>query len=150
MNINSLKLIGHGLGAHIVGIAGKNVKCGKLPSIVGLDPAAPLFESPELEERLCDTDAKLVEVVHTNAGWLGISSPLGHIDFYPNGGTTQPACDLGLISTCAHVSACAYYAASLLNPLVIQAYECDSYNDMTKGLCKSSGKILNNFLVYNK
>lgn len=58
----------------------------------GLDPALPLFTLGNKDARLDKHDAKHVEVIHTCGGYLGFSSPLGHIDFYPNGGTRQPGC----------------------------------------------------------
>lgn len=38
------------------------------------------------------TDAILVQVIHTNAGYLGMQEAIGTADFYPNGGTSQPGC----------------------------------------------------------
>ena len=45
--------------------------------------------------RLDLTDAKFVDVIHTNSGTIydaAISIPvsIGHVDFWPNGGTIQP------------------------------------------------------------
>lgn len=42
--------------------------------------------------RLTRDDANFVQVIHTNAGILGESAPIGHIDFCVNGGTMQPGC----------------------------------------------------------
>ena len=48
--------------------------------------------------RLDPTDAKLVDVIHTDGrdgtldSGLGLSRPCGHVDFYPNGGHVQPGC----------------------------------------------------------
>lgn len=47
--------------------------------------------------RLDVTDAKFVDAVHSNAapiflGGLGMPEPVGHVDFYLNGGQTQPGC----------------------------------------------------------
>jgi hypothetical protein len=39
-----------------------------------------------LKERLDKTDAKYVDVYHTDAGALGTSLAIGHADFFPNGG----------------------------------------------------------------
>lgn len=61
-------------------------------SLSGLDPALPLFTLGNKDARLDKHDARHVEVIHTCGGYLGFSSPLGHIDFYPNGGTRQPGC----------------------------------------------------------
>nr|CAH7728372.1 unnamed protein product [Callosobruchus chinensis] len=57
---------------------------------MGLDPAGPFFTVKNLDNRLDSTDAKFVQVVHTNDGFLGFSGQLGHADYYPNGGKTQP------------------------------------------------------------
>lgn len=43
-------------------------------------------------------DAEFVEVIHTNGGslWtgdLGVDKPVGHVDYYPNGGTNHPGCN---------------------------------------------------------
>ena len=59
---------------------------------LGLDPALPLFTLGNKDARLDKHDARHVEVIHTCGGYLGFASPLGHIDFYPNGGTRQPGC----------------------------------------------------------
>lgn len=48
--------------------------------------------------RLDRNDAKFVDVVHTDTlpltrGGLGMKDAIGHVDFYPNGGHTNPGCD---------------------------------------------------------
>lgn len=58
VSLNDITLIGFSLGAHIAGIAGKHVQTGKLPKIVGLDPAGPLFSLNKPHERLDRLDAK--------------------------------------------------------------------------------------------
>jgi pancreatic triacylglycerol lipase len=71
MNFSTLSLIGHSLGAHIAGIAGKRVTRGRVQSIIGLDAAGPLFLMGESENRLDSTDALYVEHIVTNGGTLG-------------------------------------------------------------------------------
>ena len=60
--------------------------------MTGLDPAGPFFTLVSSAYRLDDGDASYVDVIHTNAGVAGTIRRTGHIDFYPNGGTTQPGC----------------------------------------------------------
>ena len=67
--------------------------------MVGLDPAAPLFSIGNTDQRLDTTDAEFVDVIHTHSGYLidtGLSfvDPIGHVDFYPNGGRSQVGCGL--------------------------------------------------------
>ena len=57
-----------------------------------------MFEDYGEEVHLWKDDADFVDVVHTNAdllmyGGVGIGIPIGHVDFYPNGGKRQPGCD---------------------------------------------------------
>jgi len=47
------------------------------------------------EGHLSRADATFVDVIHTDGGNLGFARPIGHADFYPNGGSRhQPGCDL--------------------------------------------------------
>lgn len=92
MDLSNLIVIGHSLGAHIAGIAGQNVKSGRLPIIVGLDPAYPLFKKNKMDERLSIMDADYIQIIHTNGGHLSIPYPMGDADFYANWGKDQPGC----------------------------------------------------------
>uniref|UniRef100_A0A915JK89 Lipase domain-containing protein n=1 Tax=Romanomermis culicivorax TaxID=13658 RepID=A0A915JK89_ROMCU len=63
-----------------------------------LDPAGPLFACQNESIRLDPSDARFVQVIHTNGdslsrGGLGALQRMGHVDFYPNGGVTQPGCN---------------------------------------------------------
>lgn len=60
---------------------------------LGLDPALPFFTTVDRHSKLDKSDAKFVDIVHTNAGVFGKIEPSGHVDFYINGGQTQPACE---------------------------------------------------------
>lgn len=64
-----------------------------LVSLLGLDPALPLIPM-EAEVSLDEGDATFVDIIHSAAGYLGQPGPMGHADFYPNGGAQQPGCDL--------------------------------------------------------
>lgn len=57
-----------------------------------LDPAKPLFAHADLSNRIDPSDADFVEIFHTSTNILGLGTPSGHVDFYPNGGAQQPGC----------------------------------------------------------
>lgn len=77
--------IGHSLGAHVVGAAGKRT-AQQMYSVVGLDPAGPLFSLDAPANRLHHTDAYYTESIVTDAGRLGFEHPICHGNFYPNFG----------------------------------------------------------------
>lgn len=91
-----IHLIGHSLGAHAAGYAGSRIT-PRVSRITGLDPAGPYFEWTDPRVRLDPTDAQFVDIIHTDGQahvqlGLGLLQPLGHVDFYPNGGLEQPQC----------------------------------------------------------
>ena len=113
-------MIGFSLGAHVAGFAGNQLKnlsriTGKSSQILreiiqlyisyvflGLDPAGPLFEGYDPTVRLDKSDADYVDIIHSNGeslivGGFGAWEPLGHVDFYPNGGRAQRGCQHFLI-----------------------------------------------------
>ena len=69
------------------------------PLKTGLDPAGVGFENEKPMARLDPTDAKFVDVIHTDAREgplgtsMGVRQPSGHVDFYPNDGKQQAGCD---------------------------------------------------------
>lgn len=86
LDLNDLIMVGHSLGAHICGIAGKNMIYGQPRAIIGLDPALPLFHLKNVNHRLHYTDARYVQIIHTSGGFLGVKHPIGHagINIYKN------------------------------------------------------------------
>lgn len=62
--------------------------------LLGLDPAKLLYESKSADERIAAGDAKFVDVIHTSSDTIGLHAAVGDIDFYPNGGKSQPRCVL--------------------------------------------------------
>jgi len=91
---SSCHCVGHSLGAHVCGHAGKYTNFGR---ITGLDPAGPSFEDYSPEARLNSTDAEFVEIYHTDGRGAkaidqGTWKPIGDVDFYVNGGKLQPMC----------------------------------------------------------
>ncbi|NWR54172.1 LIPR3 protein, partial [Bucorvus abyssinicus] len=92
---SEIHLIGHSLGAHTAGEAGRRMR--GISRITGLDPAGPCFEGTPPEVRLDPSDANFVDVIHSNAAHFpavgyGMYNTTGHLDFYPNGGSVMPGC----------------------------------------------------------
>jgi hypothetical protein len=93
-------IIGHSLGAHIAGYCGDRIH--GLGRITALDPARPFFQHMPKSVRLDRGDARFVDAIHSdftpeNAILLimsfGMTTPVGHVDFYPNGPPLfQPGC----------------------------------------------------------
>jgi len=101
--MEKITLIGHSLGAHVSGFAAKNIQkmgLGKIPLIIAADPADPMFRSNDCDERICESDAKRLVVLHTST--LGISRPIGDLDLQFNNGKKQPGCGFDLGFVCSH------------------------------------------------
>ncbi|KAL7306047.1 hypothetical protein TKK_0001510 [Trichogramma kaykai] len=101
-NWGHVHLIGHSLGAHTVGHAAKLLKHEdgfEIDRVTGLDPAEPCFETiGKAPLRLSNDSARFVDVIHTAVARsknsaFGLLEPLGHADFYVNGGGPQPDCN---------------------------------------------------------
>ncbi|KAH1002997.1 pancreatic lipase-related protein 2 isoform X1 [Dendroctonus ponderosae] len=99
---HNIHVIGFSLGAHVAGAASEplKIKGHLMGRITGLDAASPLFRSNHFREKnkkLDRTDARYVDVLHTDASpfladGFGLWEPIGHADFFPNGGQQQPGC----------------------------------------------------------
>lgn len=152
--------IGHSLGAHLSGYIGNVLKTKfklTLGRISALDPAEPHFSQTDPVVRLDPTDAIFIDVIHTDAtpfikGGLGMDEPVGHLDFYPNGGENQPGCDhsiktyvdkedgsifkaLRRFVGCDHVRSYEYFIESIPDRCEFLAVECDSWENFTAGHC---------------
>ncbi|XP_039488100.1 vitellogenin-1 isoform X2 [Drosophila santomea] len=138
--LRNIHLIGHSLGAHIMGTAGRTFKklTGKLiPRITGLDPAKPCFRQENVLPGLTRGDAKLVDIIHTNIGILAKRGPLGDVDFYPGGAhPIQPGC---LTIGCSHTRAVEYFAESAYphQEKNFMGNKCASWDKLRKRDCSA-------------
>ncbi|XP_042895825.2 pancreatic lipase-related protein 2-like, partial [Parasteatoda tepidariorum] len=157
-------LIGHSYGSYLVGMAAKVIRDQNEENIVRrltfLDPGAVPASKEDINNgKLSYKNAKFVDVIHTGGGEcfpvlnLGIINPIGHVDFYPNGGRIQPACleygistllrlDVyyGLVSLlpvfCFHLQSIQYFKVSINSPSSkFIGARCDSYEDFLSGAC---------------
>ncbi|KAM7350121.1 vitellogenin-1-like [Cochliomyia hominivorax] len=112
--IENIYLIGHSLGAQIVGYSGRYFAkfTGKqLTRITGLDPANPCFNDNNTLTGIQHDDAAFVDIIHTNPGCLGEENPLGDADFYVGGFLPiQSGC---LKLGCSHTRAVEYFTESI-------------------------------------
>ncbi|XP_045446012.1 pancreatic triacylglycerol lipase-like [Melitaea cinxia] len=131
-NFNQLHLIGFSLGAHIVGNAGRALG-GRPARVTGLDPAGPSWRSNS--NRLSTRAGRYVEAIHTDGNVLGIFIPVGHADFYPNGGQHfQPGCS---DNTCSHGRSHQFFASSVRTNHFVGVL-CRNHNEANLGTCNSN------------
>ncbi|XP_075970347.1 uncharacterized protein LOC142972864 isoform X2 [Anticarsia gemmatalis] len=156
LRFEDVHLIGFSLGAHVAGFAGSELR--NISRITGLDPAGPLFEFQDPRARLDRSDAKFVDVIHSNGetlilGGLGAAQPLGHVDFYPNGGRVQHGCSnlfVGAVSDlvlpwaaasvegrslCNHRRAYKFFTDSVSPKCHFPAFPCANYDTFLEGRC---------------
>lgn len=160
-NLDNFHFIGHSLGAHLGGYCGHALQTKwnlKLGRITGLDPAAPYFTDTVTIVRLDRSDAKYVDIIHSNAmplyfSGFGISEPIGHVDFYPNGGSTQPGCKSGAVGGsdnemyqhvvkrvgCNHERSYLYFTESINPSCPFMGVQCESFEAFQAGNCTACG-----------
>ncbi|XP_052863800.1 pancreatic triacylglycerol lipase-like [Anopheles cruzii] len=140
-NPDNIYVIGYSLGAHAAGSAGK-AQNGRIHSIIALDPAGPLFSAGQ-SDAVSPADGGYVETIMTNAGVLGINTPLGQANFYPNGGRLQPGCGTDIGGGCSHDRAPQFFAESITTSTSFRATRCVDHGQILSGSCTSSGPDAN-------
>ncbi|CAG2176206.1 unnamed protein product, partial [Oppiella nova] len=97
-----------------------------------------------------------VDVIHSNGdsflrGGLGSFAPMGHVDFYPNGGRVQVGCNsvfMGALSDiiygkwnslCNHRRAFRFFIDSIIKTCTFRAFACDTYENYLRGDCFACG-----------
>ncbi|XP_069355409.1 lipase member H-B-like isoform X1 [Maniola hyperantus] len=137
-----LELLGGSLGAHIASYAAiryHELTHYKPAKLTGLDPAGPCFRTLPRGERIHSDVAHKVDAVHTNIDGFGLPEPVGHVDFYINGGEFQPAMELNYLlpclQLCSHVRAAIYWIIANHETDKFLAVRCSSLADVRRGNC---------------
>ncbi|XP_058816603.1 lipase member H-A [Topomyia yanbarensis] len=139
--LDDIHVVGFSLGSQVSGQIANYIQTGILKRITGLDPAKPLFIAAPNENKLDQSDAEFVQVIHTDVLARGILHPSGHADFYVNGGVEQPGCrDQSNQTTgeCNHNRAPKYYAESIATEVGFYGYRCAHWYLYMLGLCRAS------------
>jgi len=154
---SEIHLAGHSLGSHLMGKAGrifqeKQSNGELIGRLTGLDPAGPRFVDgpylsaiPELAANILTKEsAEFVDIIHSNGGFepcvvcdtefrAGTILELGHMDFYPSGGSVQPGCVFGIdarpFGLCSHRRSYYYYLHSILEPKLFPSLHCATVED---------------------
>ncbi|XP_026318982.1 lipase member H-like [Hyposmocoma kahamanoa] len=129
-NIANFHLVGFSLGAHMAGVAGRNVQSGRIPYLTGLDPGAGMEDSGHI---LSPDAAIYTEAIHTNADIMGHGGLLAHSDFYPNGGDYQPGCGVNFV--CNHYRSFFFFAETLTTTTGFLSRRCQTVVQARTGLC---------------
>lgn len=82
-------------------------------------------------------DALRVDAIHTNMDGFGMAEPMGHVDFYANGGEYQPG-DIPAIPclvVCSHLRAIIYWWQALEHPKKFVGIKCESVQDARFANC---------------
>nr|XP_019956135.1 PREDICTED: phospholipase A1 member A isoform X2 [Paralichthys olivaceus] len=138
--LESIHFIGISLGAHVAGFVGTLFE-GKIGRITGLDPAGPMFKGADISDRLDPSDAQFVDAIHTDSDYFGISIPVGHVDFFLNGGKDQAGCARSRFASmygyviCDHMRALHVYMSALNGSCPMRGIPCFNYEDFQRGQC---------------
>lgn len=96
---SGVHLVGHSLGTHVAGATGSRAQKlfggQKLARITGLDVAGPFKNLLAPKDQLLKDKAEFVDTVHSDIFLFGTRDPVGHLDFFANGGgggSNQPGC----------------------------------------------------------
>ncbi|XP_046968948.1 lipase member H-like isoform X1 [Vanessa cardui] len=149
-----LEIVGLSLGAQTASFIAKNYRIltgMNVSRITALDPAGPCFRNLGPEDRLDKSDADFVEAINTNIDEFGMAAPVGHVNFYVNGGENQPGELFWMLCTsfCSHVRAHTIWTIALRYRDAFVAIQCDSVQQARNKKCFDRRPVVTNVLGLN-
>ena len=77
-----------------------------------------------------------------------MQKPIGHVDFYPNGGRNQISCEGEgrAKDLCDHVMSWKYFIDSIYHPENYMAVKCNSVEEAKEGTCEGDTVQLGEFM----
>lgn len=140
LNPGTLELLGFSLGGQTISYIARNyqILTGRnISAIVSLEPSGPCYRNLDETDRLAASNADFVQVIHTNIDGYGMATPMGHVDFYVNGGEYQPS-DIMFYpctSTCSHFRVLPLWLAILKNPGKFLGIKCNNIQEARDSDC---------------
>lgn len=140
VSFRDMYLIGHSLGCHVAGIAGKLLRPDKYGVIYALDTSGPIHSVLDKSWHLIPSDALYVESIQSDTSFFGYPrNGVGHASFFPNWGLGQTHCPNGTAMepqfVCDHFGALYYFVESLRNRRAFGAIQCKNYNSILQEKC---------------
>lgn len=145
-DLSKLHIVGHSLGAQLAGTIGRKLQLISgnskvLSRITGLDPANIFFTPVQTwvtDQSLHSSDARFVDIIHTDYGLYGTTHSMGHANFFPNGGRRyQPGCPSTLFSDdewCSHQRSWLFWSESLVGNKQFVGRKASNYFYFLAGL----------------
>lgn len=142
LNPKTMEVIGLSLGGQTMSFIAKNYRLQtgmNIGRLTALDPSGPCFRNLGPEDRLDETDADFVDVINTNIDGWGMAAPVGHVNFYVNGGEYQPSSVVWLPCNilCSHIRSYEIWVAALQHPKTFIAIQCESVQQARARECFS-------------
>ncbi|EDW23989.1 GL23623 [Drosophila persimilis] len=136
MSLDNLYVIGHSLGAHVSGYAGRTPMARSTPSSAWT-PHFPSSATTRPTSVSAPPTPGMWSPIQTNGGNLGFLKPIGKGAFYPNGGKTQPGCFLDVTGACSHGRSTTYYAEAVSQDN-FGTIKCGDYQAAVNDQCGST------------
>lgn len=144
-----IELVGFSLGGHTVSYIAsnyQNITGRNISTIIALEPSGPCFRNLDFTQRLDKSNADFVQVIHTNIDGFGMATPMGHVDFYVNGGEYQPS-DLHVYpctSTCSHFRVLILWLSAIRHPKKFLGMQCENIQQARNSNCYGNNPLVVN------